>query len=45
MHGIPACRLFLVEGLPSVATGIAMAYTLPPDFQSCSFLSNSVSVT
>lgn len=37
------CRLFLLEGLPSVATGIAMAYTLPPDFQSSTFLSNSVS--
>lgn len=41
--GLP-CRLFLLEGLPSVATGIAMAYTLPRDFQSCNFLSNSVSL-
>lgn len=39
MHGWQ--WLFLVEGLPSVATGIAMAYTLPRDFHSCSFLSNS----
>jgi MFS family permease len=30
--------LFLVEGIPSVATGIAMLYVLPKDFSAAKFL-------
>jgi MFS family permease len=30
--------LFLVEGIPSVATGVAMLYVLPKDFAAAKFL-------